>query len=365
MDFIGTWVERTEIAKMTLVKWVGISTSKYYDWQECHGQIRLRGNATPRDFWLAPWEKEAIVEYYRRNPLDGYRRLTYRMMDEDVVAVSPSTTYRVLSWAGLLRRWSNINPRKGKGFEQPGKPHEHWHVDIAYLNICGTFYYLISILDGYSRMIVQWEIRESMLETEVEIVMQRAKEKFPGVTPRIISDLPAPRASRQAGNGPQFIAREFKEFIRISGMTHVRTTPYYPQSNGKVERWHRTVKGECVRRRVPLSLEEARRIVGEFVTHYNEERLHGSIGYVTPMDRVTGRETEIWAERDRKLAAARERRRTLCKNKNSSPTALTEGGAAGEEFGTGNEGCLGRQQSACPPGRADCGVAEALESCLN
>jgi putative transposase len=83
----------------------------------------------------------------------------------------------------------------------------------------------VSILDGYSRFLVHWDLRESMTEADIEIILERAKERYPGVKPRVISD-----------NGPQFIARDFKEFIRISGMTHVRTSPYYPQSNGKIER---------------------------------------------------------------------------------------------------------------------------------
>jgi len=82
-----------------------------------------------------------------------------------------------------------------------------------------------SILDGYSRFLVHWDLRESMTEADIEIILERAKERYPGVKPRIISD-----------NGPQFIAKDFKEFIRISGMTHVRTSPYYPQSSGKIER---------------------------------------------------------------------------------------------------------------------------------
>src|SRR5262249_54638952 len=123
-------------------------------------------------------------------------------------------------------------------------------------------------------------------------------EKFPGVTPRIISD-----------NGPQFIAKDFKEFIRLCGMTHVRTSPYYPQSNGKIERWHRTIKGDCIRPGTPLSLEDARRLVARYVEHYNNVRLHSAIGYVTPIDKLEGREDLIFAERDRKLEQARERRK--------------------------------------------------------
>jgi len=220
------------------------------------------------------------------------------MLDQDVVAVSPATVYRVLSKAGRLYRWSPGLTKKGAGFVQPLEAHEHWHIDIAYINVSGTFYYLCSVLDGASRAIVHWEIRESMTEAEVECVLQRAREKFPDARPRIISD-----------NGPQFIARDFKEFIRIAGMTHVRTSPYYPQSNGKLERYHRTLKTDGVRPSVPSSLDEARGVVDRFVQHYNGLRLHSAIGYITPNDFLAGRSKAIWADRDRKLAEARERRR--------------------------------------------------------
>ena len=121
---------------------------------------------------------------------------------------------------------------------------------------------------------------------------------FPGVQPRIISD-----------NGPQFIAKDFKEFIRIAGMTHVRTSPYYPQSNGKLERYHKTIKGDAIRPAAPSSVDEARAVVARFVDHYNSIRLHSAIGYITPNDFLAGKQNAIWAEGDRKLEAAREARR--------------------------------------------------------
>jgi putative transposase len=220
------------------------------------------------------------------------------MLDADVVAVSPSSVYRVLKAAGRIELFNGSPSKKGTGFQHPLKAHEHWHVDISYINISGTFYYLASLLDGYSRSIVHFEIHESMTEQQIEILIQRAREKFPGVNPRIISD-----------NGPQFIARDFKQFIRICGMTHVKTSPYYPQSNGKLERFHKTLKTECIRPQTPLNLEDARRMVEEYVQHYNNVRLHSAIGYVTPADKLTGREEEIFAARDKKLAEAREQRR--------------------------------------------------------
>jgi putative transposase len=90
------------------------------------------------------------------------------MLDQDVVAVSPASVYRVLAKAGLLQPWNATPSQKGTGFAQPVAPHEHWHTDVSYLNICGTFYYLCSVLDGCSRSTLHWEIRESMTEREVE-----------------------------------------------------------------------------------------------------------------------------------------------------------------------------------------------------
>jgi putative transposase len=280
------------------VPWIGIGTSKFHDWKHRYGKVNEHNAWVPRDHWLTDDEKERIRGFARQQRLEGYRQLTFMMLDADVVACSPSSVYRVLKAAGLLAGQTPTPTKKGTGFVQPLKPHEHWHVDISYLNIAGTFYYLCSVLDGCSRFIVHWEIREKMQESDVETILQRAREAHPGVTPRIITD-----------NGPQFIARDFKEFIRVAGMTHVRTSCYYPQSNGKIERWHKTIKGDCIRLRVPLSLDDARRIVGEYVHHYNHVRLHSAIGYVTPNDKLHGRDQEIFDTRDRKLAEARERRK--------------------------------------------------------
>jgi transposase InsO family protein len=280
--------------------WIGIGRSKYQDWVKRFGKVNEHNAWVPRDHWLTEDEIMRICNFARAHPNEGYRRMTFMMLDADVVACSPASVYRVLKKFGLLAGQTPNVTKKGTGFVQPLKPHQEWHVDISYLNIAGTFYFLCAVLDGYSRFIVHWEIRENMAEGVVETIILRAKEQFPNEHPRIISD-----------NGPQFIAKDFKEFIRIMGMTHVRTSPYYPQSNGKIERFHKTIKGECIRLMVPLSLDDARRLATDYITHYNEARLHSAIGYVTPKDKLLGNDAVIFAARDRKLTEARERRKAM------------------------------------------------------
>ena len=297
VDYVCHWTGRTELSARKLLGWLGLGTSKFYDWRTRYGQANEHNSQVPRDFWLEDWEKRAILDFHDRHPLEGYRALTFMMLDDDVVAVSPSSTYRVLKAAGRLDRRRFSPSKKGTGFVQPKRAHAHWHVDVSYINVSGTFFYLTSVLDGYSRSIVHWELRERMTEQDVEVIIQRALEKHPDQKPRIITD-----------NGPQFIARDFKQFIRLTGITHVRTSPYYPQSNGKLERWHGSLKQECIRTSSLSSLEEARRRIAVYVDHYNHVRLHSALGYITPADKLNGLEDVIFAERDRKLEQARLRR---------------------------------------------------------
>lgn len=285
------------ISKKQFCDWLCLRQNKLYSWHQRYGQANKHNGSQPHSHWLLDSERQAILEYYSKNQEVGYRRLCYMMLDADIVAVSPSSVYRVLSSHGYLRRWPNPSTRKGTGFESPLVSHEHWHLDISYLNLGGTFYYLISIIDGYSRYLVHWDIRESMKELDVALVVQRAKELYPEANPRVITD-----------NGKQFIARDLKELFRFHGMTHVRTSPYYPQSNGKIERWYGTLKRECVRPCCPSTVVEAKRVVANYVNEYNNRRLHSAIGYVTPRDKLLGYDREIWNSRKKKLLDAKEYR---------------------------------------------------------
>ena len=290
--------KRTGVALVKMLKAIGLPRGKYYNWKRRFGQANRHNGHIPRDSWLEEWEKKAIIEYKKQHWYEGYRRLTYMMMDEDRVAVSPATTYRVLRNENMTSRWKQTSSKiKKTGFEQPQAPHEHWHMDISYVKFRGTFLFLISVLDGYSRFVLHHDVRTHMQEYDVELVLQEAFEKYPGASPRLITD-----------NGCQFVAREFISYLSEIEFNHVRTSPYYPQSNGKIEAFHKNIKTECLRRQSFLSVEELRASVKSYIDHYNHKRLHSGIYYLPPAAMLNGTADKILRERDRKLEQARKRR---------------------------------------------------------
>jgi hypothetical protein len=116
VDYVARWSSRTELPATRLVNWIGLGMSKFYDWRKRYGKVNEHNALVPRDHWLEDWEKRAILDFYAEHPLEGYRRLTYMMMDADVVAASPATVYRVLAAAGCFARWNRKESSKGKGF---------------------------------------------------------------------------------------------------------------------------------------------------------------------------------------------------------------------------------------------------------
>lgn len=297
--------DKTNITVKKVIGLIGINSSKYYSWIERHHKPNNHNGNIVKKHWILDWEKKAIINYVTLHPGEGYRRLTYMMIDENIVAVSPSTTYRVLKSAGLLNRWNRVKTTsKGNGFEQPVKPHQHWHTDIKYVNFRGTFLFLISVIDGYSRYIVHHELRMNMQEYDVEITIQRALEKHPGVKPRLITD-----------NGSQYISKDFAEYLKQTGLTHVRTSVNYPQSNGKIERYHRTIHEECLMKSSMIDLDDAREQISKFIDYYNYERLHSSLFYLTPDDFMNNRIYEKLELRNAKLKSAKKVRyevRNVC-----------------------------------------------------
>ena len=292
---------KTDIEQGVFTKALGISRERLRDWRGRQGESNKHNGQVPRHHQILPDERAAILAFQERNSLEGYRRLAYMMMDENVAFLSPATVYRVLSSEGRFGCRTKPASSKGTGFKHAGKPHQHWHTDITYVKIKGVFHYLILVLDGYSRYIVDWALGPTMTEKDVECAVQRAVERFPNAKPRIISDC-----------GAQYTSRDFRQFMRLVGLTHTTTSPYYPQSNGKLERCNKTYLSD---------LEDAKRLIQAFVDYYNNERLHSAIGYVTPQAKLAGFETTIFAARDRGLSAAVERRRSI---RSAAPVEMGE-----------------------------------------
>jgi len=301
---------RSSLPIQWFIRQIGIPMSKFYTWRRRYSQPNRHNGSSPRNWWILDSEKSAIINFCRERVCEGYRRLTYIMIDEDIAAVSPATVYRILKTNELLCRWNTKKSSpKGNGFMQPQGPHEHWHIDIAYINVRGSFMFLISVLDGFSRMILHHELRMTMTEYDVQITLQRALEKYPGVHPRLISD-----------NGKQFVAKDFKEYLRDCGLKQVRTSVYYPQSNGKIERFHGTIKTEAIRKQSYLSGDDARQQIAEYIRIYNEERLHSALYYLTPKEVFEGKTKQRLEERQNKLNHATEYRKNVSlieKTKNS------------------------------------------------
>lgn len=294
VETIHNLTGKTEISAQRMLSLLGIPPSTFHTWRDRLGEPNKHSGMIPKKHWSLPWEREAVISYAKSHPGEGYRRLTYMMLDENIVALSPSTVYRILKKALLLNRWNQTKKAgKGNGFSQPTTPHQHWHTDIKYVNFKGTFLFLISVIDGYSRYIVHHELRQNMQEYDVQITLQTAIDKYPGMKPRLISD-----------NGSQYISKDFAEYMRSVGLHHVRTSFAYPQSNGKIERYHRTISEECIRTTSFIDLADAKFQIAEYIAFYNTKRLHSAIYYLTPEDILEGRMNERLEQRQAKLDQA-------------------------------------------------------------
>lgn len=235
---------------------------------------------------LLPKEKLLIIDYALKHPELRHRKLSWQMARDEVAFVSESTVYRVLDEAGLISKWPYPVMPKKKFDQEPTKPNELWHIDITYIPIGDIFWYLISILDSYSRYIVYWELCFSMTQEDVKRVIDFALLETglleSEAKPKLLSD-----------NGTQITAKSLKKFFKELGIAHIRTAFHHPQSNGRMEIFHKTIKYEDVYINNYLTPYEARDGIAKFINYYNTKRLHQAIGYVTPYERYIGKDQEI------------------------------------------------------------------------
>jgi putative transposase len=246
-------------------------------------------------------ETSDIIDFHLKNPLEGYRRVTFMMLDADVVAVSPATVWRVLMQAGLLSRWKAKPSRKGTGFEQPLRPHQHWHIDVSYLNVCGTFYHFCR-LSGWIQSLYRALGRAGVDEGG-------RYRGNPRTSQGEVGEVPGSEATNYLRQ------RAAVHRSRLQGVYSNLWHDACPNLSllSPIERENRaldkSLKSECIRPGTPLSLDDALRLVQGYVEHYNHVRLNSAIGYITPKDMLAGRQQEIQVDRDRKLEAATEHRK--------------------------------------------------------
>ena len=300
MAFVEHIYQLTSFSKQKIVKLLSLNRSTYYNWLDRSKTDQLTdikpvGKNPDR---LLDWEKEAIRDFYDLHQENGYRRLTYMMIDQNIVSVSPSTVYRFLKSQGLLMRWAeskSIGPRP----EDPKSPNEKWHTDLMVLNINGDNYYYQGIMDAYSRYIIAWDIYAEGTAFNTSLVLQEAFDNSPEeINPVIIAD-----------NGPEFIGREFRQVISQNNAIRVKIRSYHPQSNGIEERFHRTLRQECITGYDNLI--EAKKKISIWIEHYNNRRLHSSLGYMPPKVWHYGDPKMLYNERKLKLEDARRERRLM------------------------------------------------------
>lgn len=291
---------RTGWTVRRILRRLGLAKSRYYDWKRRADAQQLEdlfagSRASP--YAILAEEKEEVIAYALEHPKDGYRRLAWMMIDEDVAYVSPTSTYRILSDADLLYRWKR-STRVGVHPPEPEAPNERWHTDLMYLRVQDTWYFLVTVLDAYSRYVVHWDLLTTMTAAAVRVVIHDALKKT-GASPQVVTD-----------NGTQFKAKDFKELVRDFELEHIRIRTYHPESNGRIERFHRSTR-EALDEQDLKNLGRARQIIGRWVEFYNMRRLHAGLKYLAPAEYWAGDPQARFEERNEKLDGARKRRETI------------------------------------------------------
>ena len=283
---------------------LGLGGATYYRWTRRAGQARLADEVwVPKRQAVPPTPIEAATatRFARRHPLLGYKRLAYALMAENEAFLRPWMVHDLLAEAELLGRRAP-EPEPLVRPPEADHPDQRWHTDLMMWRFGGQWFWLIDVLDAYSRYLVYCELMLTATAEAVVAAGQRALETLghrprrPG-EPEIVHD-----------GGPQFVGHEWAQFVRATEMTNVRTHPYHPQSNGRDERVHRTFREE-----IPLdenaTLYQARAAIAEYRIYYNERRPHSALHYLCPRDYYRGDPATLLAEREAKLREATEKRR--------------------------------------------------------
>jgi len=292
-------VERSPLPVRQTLQELKLSSATYYRWRRRYAEKGLEGlrDLLPkaRRVWnrLRDEERGFIVAYALEHPSLSPREVAARLVDLEGRFVPESTVYRVLREAGLVK------PPEVQGFpaEKEYKvkttvTNQLWHTDASYFFVVGWgYYYLITVLDDYSRMVLAGRVQPNMASACIIEVVQDAVE-FTGLLTVPVEPGPA----LLTDNGPGFLSRAIEEFLKVRAMKHIVASPYHPQTNGKLERYHRTAKAD-INLFVYQSPEALAHAMEQFAHYYNYERYHEALGNVMPADVYYGRRDAILAGR--------------------------------------------------------------------
>lgn len=286
---------------------LGVPRSSYYRWLREEAWAKCLPKKPPAP--VAPYEalaeeKEAVKQYALKHPEIRHRELAWRMLDEDVAYLSPSTVYRILKADHLVCPWRRRKKRFKEAEEKASRRNEIWATDLKYVAVGERNYYLITFIDEYSRYIVHHELLASMDGHTVSVAAQAALETLP----RDAAGTLAVRPTIRSDNGSGYVSRDFGGVLDEHGLSHRRIRPHCPEQNGVVERAQRTL-GDALEDEELTNGLQARDAIGKIVAWYNEERLHSALGFLRPADYYRGAPEVLFEDRRRKLAQARHRRR--------------------------------------------------------
>jgi transposase InsO family protein len=277
---------------------LGVPRSVYYAWR-ARTNLHDRAGTPCRAYEVLPEERAAICAFALKHPKLGYRKLTWMMIDAGVACVGESTVYRVLAQADLLSRWKRSEASSGVYEFKANAPNQQWHTDVMYVWVAARFYFLLSFIDAYSRYIVHHKLLLSLDGARVATELQAALEAAGEVKPRVVHD-----------HGSEFVNRDVAAVIKAHSLIDIKTRRQHPQSNGIAERFNGTVRDESDDAYGKNYL-QAEATIAKLVGHYNHERLHSALGYMTPATWHHGKPEEVRVERARRIAAARAHRKVI------------------------------------------------------
>jgi len=282
-------VETMSRCKRQSLSVLGVSKSSYYRWRQGRTNSGKRKRSWNR---ITPGEENRILAAAVESPELSSRQLAVWITDNAGFAVSESTVYRILRREGLVKR-QEIQLKAAKEYHtKTTRPHQLWATDASYFRVAGWgYYYLVTVMDDYTRFILAWKLQKDMSANSLIEVVQDA------VDTTGMADVPVEdRTNLLSDNGAGYLSRSFRDYLQLVGIRHILAAPFHPQTNGKLERYHQSIKRE-VNQLIYEAPSHMERAIADFVEYYNYHRYHKALGNVTPADVLYGRREKILKRR--------------------------------------------------------------------